>query len=158
MMEHMTLSKRNKLKHIEKAMSLLPQDGARPIDYAVANAGSMPSRQLSWLLLGGWLAVSVVLSAATGAPFIIGGLPLLAVYYAINQPRGLLLTDHGIALLQCGFLNGRPNLLVSLNHASMLTQRGETRAGATHVRLGNDLVWVRDADLHRLQTPAAPLV
>jgi hypothetical protein len=102
------------------------------------------------LLLGGWITITVVLSALLQGFAAVGGLPMLAIFFAVNNPRGVLLTDRGVALLKCGFLNGRPTDLVSVEVPEALTHTTEQQAGATRVHIGGHHIWVRDKDLAML--------
>jgi hypothetical protein len=89
------LRERVKRKHIESAIKVLPADGARPIDYALGGGGSMSPRMLVLALVGGWVVVTVLLSVALHTLVVIGAIPLVIVSFALNQPRGVLLSDRG---------------------------------------------------------------
>ena len=53
--DRMAMSNRTKRKHLDKARGLVPQDGARALDYALGGAGSLPPSLLRWALAGGWV-------------------------------------------------------------------------------------------------------
>jgi hypothetical protein len=151
------LSDRNKRKHMDKAVELLRGDGSRPIDYVMGGGGALPSNLLLGLVLLGAIGLSVAIYAATGTVTFIGGLVLVAVYFGLNQPRGVLLTDRGVASFRCGFLNGRPTDFVGGDHVQVLQQATERKAGARRVRIAGDQVWIKDKDADRFlaATPSA---
>ena len=150
----MAMSARNKRKHVEKAMKMLPADGSRPLDYALGGAGSLPPRLLVIAVIGGAFAISAALSFAAGGVVILGALPMLAVYFGVNRPRGVLLTDRGVASFRCGFLNGRPTDLIGVDAATVLDRPTEQRAGSSKVQIGREAVWLTNRDLTRFTTTA----
>jgi hypothetical protein len=143
----MALSARNRRKHLKKAVTLLPPDGAQPLDYALGGAGQLPPRLLSLALLGGWVVLTVLLSVVLQSIVVVGFLPMLVLFFLLNKPRGVLLTDRGVALLKCGILNGRPTDLISVDSVEALQRRAETRGGSTKIDVAGRPVWVRDKDL-----------
>jgi hypothetical protein len=143
------LSARNKRKHIDKALTFVPQDGARALDYSLGGAGGLPPTLLRWAFAGVWVALTIVLSVLLQTFAAVGVLPMIALFFAVNKPRGVLLTDRGMASLRCGFLNGRPTSLLGLAALTALDQRIERRSGSTKLQIGDDQVWLRDADLGR---------
>jgi hypothetical protein len=153
----MGLSARNRRKHMAKAMALVPQDGARPLDYALGGAGSLPPALLRWTIFGGWIAVTLVLSVLLKTFVAVGFLPMLGLFFLLNKPRGVLLSDRGLASLRCGFLNGRPTDLLGLGPLISLDQRLETKAENTKLQIGDDAVWLTHKDLARfLQVAPGP--
>ena len=154
------MSQRTKRKHMEKAAGLVPQDGARALDYALGGAGGLPPSLLRWGLLGGWLVVTLVLSVLLKTFVAVGVLPMIAIYFAVNKPRGVLLSDRGLASLRCGFFNGRPTGLLGLAPLTALDLRIEARSGSTKLQIGDDQVWLADKDLARFldaaPRPSAP--
>ena len=152
----MGLSARNRRKHIDKAMALLPADGARPLDYALGGAGGLPPTALRWALLAGWIGLTLVLSLALRTFAAVGVLPMLAMYFALNRPRGVLLSDRGLASLKCGFFNGRPTELAGLGPLTSLDRRLAGQANSTKLQIGADEVWVADKDLARFLDEAPP--
>jgi hypothetical protein len=151
----MGLSGRNKRKHITKAMTMLPA-GATPLDYALGGGGGMAPARLRWLMLGGWVALTVVLSLALRTFVAAGVLPVLAVWFAVNQPRGVLLSDHGLASFRCGFFNGRPDQLMGIDGLLSLDQRVASDGSSTKLRIGDDEVWLSHKDLARFLDVAPP--
>jgi hypothetical protein len=146
----MALSARNKRKHIKKALTLLPPSDAQPLDYAVGGGGALAPRFLGLMLLGGWVMITIVLSLVLRTFVAVGALPMLAVFFGVNHPRAVLLTDRGAALLKCGFLNGRPTELIGTDVAEAVARPGDHQAGATRIHLGGQHIWLRDKDLARL--------
>ena len=155
------MSQRTKRKHMEKAAGLVPQDGARALDYALGGAGGLPPSLLRWGLFGGWLVVTLVLSVLLKTFVAVGFLPMIAIYFAVNKPRGVLLSDRGLASLRCGFFNGRPTGLLGLAPLTALDQRIEARSGSTKLQIGDDQTWLADKDLARFldlaPRPGGPL-
>lgn len=149
------MSTRNKRKHVTKAMSMLPA-GATPIDYAVGGGGSIAPARLRWLMLGGWLAVTVIASLALQTFFAVGALPMIALYFAANRPRGVILSDHGLASFRCAFWNGRPDQLLGIDGLLSLDQRVAADGSSTRLRIGQDEVWLSDRDLERFLDVAPP--
>jgi len=151
----MALSARSKRKHVTKAMTMLPA-GATPLDYAVGGAGGMPPARLRWVMVGGWVIVTVVLSLALKTFVVVGVLPMIAVYFAVNKPRGVLLSDHGLASFRCGFVNGRPTQLLGLDGLLSLDKRVGVEGASTKLRVGDDQVWLTNRDLARFLDVAPP--
>jgi hypothetical protein len=151
----MALSARSKRKHVTKAMTMLPA-GATPLDYAVGGAGGMPPARLRWVMVGGWVIVTVVLSLALKTFVAVGALPMIAVYFAVNKPRGVLLSDHGLASFRCGFVNGRPTQLLGLDGLLSLDKRVGVEGASTKLRVGDDEVWLTNRDLARFLDVAPP--
>ncbi|MDQ1369295.1 MAG: hypothetical protein QOF20_1648 [Acidimicrobiaceae bacterium] len=147
----MALRERVKRKHIESAIKVLPADGARPIDYALGGGGSMSPRMLVLALVGGWVVVTVLLSVALHTLVVIGAIPLVIVSFALNQPRGVLLSDRGVALLRRSFLTSRPEAVVGLDSSASLGRAVKQQAGYTRIQVGPGQVWVKDSDLTRLR-------
>ena len=104
---------------------------------------------LRWGLLGGWLVVTLVLSVLLKTFVAVGVLPMIAIYFAVNKPRGVLLSDRGLASLRCGFFNGRPTGLLGLAPLTALDLRIEARSGSTKLQIGDDQTWLADKDLAR---------
>jgi hypothetical protein len=151
----MNLSARNKRKHAEKAMRLLPAGNDRPIEYAIGGGGSAPPRVIGMWVVGGGVAFCVAVSLLVHGVVIVGALPMLAVYFAINEPRGVLLTERGAALFKSSFLNGQPSSLLALDASTALGRPVSRRAGSTRIQIGNQLVWLRDQDLSTFQSQFA---
>lgn len=152
----MGLSQRNRRKHITKAMTMLPA-GTNPLDYAVGGGGSAPPRLLGLATIGGAAALSVLASMLLHSVTIIGALPMLAVYFAINKPRGVLLSDRGLALFTCGFLNGRPNQLLGTTDLTPLAGGSSPRAGSLHLSMGEHPVWLPERDVARFRSATRPV-
>ena len=146
----MALSARNKKKHMAKAISMLPQDGFRPLDYSLGGGGTYPPAQLRLIILVGWLVVTAVISVLLQTLVIVGFLPMLFLYYALNNPRGVLLADRGLASFKCSFWNGRPTKLEGMGPLTSLDQRAETRGSNTKLQIGTDAVWLSHRDLNRM--------
>lgn len=123
--------------------------GALPLDYALGGGGGMAPTRLRWVVFGGWLAVAVSLSLVLDTPIAVGLLPTIAIYFAVNKPRGVLLTDHGLASLQCGFFNGRPTQVLGLDGLASLDQRVAVEGTSTRLQVGPDQVWLHNKDLKR---------
>jgi hypothetical protein len=153
----MGISRRTKVKHVQKAMTMLPA-GAAPLDYAVGGAGSMPPSHLRWLMLAGWAGLTLVLSLLFKTFVFVGALPLIAIYFAVNQPRGVLLSDKGLASFRCGFVNGRPNQLLGIDGLTSMDRRVATEGSNTRLRIGDDEVWLSNRDLRRFLDIAPPPV
>ncbi len=152
----MGMSQRTKRKHMEKAAGLVPQDGARILDYALGGAGGLPPSLLRWALGAGWLALTLVLSVLLQTFVSVGFLPMIAIYFAVNKPRGVILSDRGLASLRCGFFNGRPTGLLGLAPLTALDQRIDARSGSTKLQIGDDQTWLADKDLARFLDLAPP--
>jgi hypothetical protein len=148
----MNLSARNKRKFTEKAVKLLPPgSGAQPVDLGVGGGGSLSPRRNIALCLGAAVAGSVGLSALTGGVVVIGWLPALILYYAINQPRAVLATDRGVALLRRGFLTGAPTGLLSMGAPAALQQPTDRAWGESRFEVDGKAVWLKDADADALR-------
>ncbi len=147
----MALRERTKRKHMEAAAALLPRDGAQPLDYALAAGSRMAPQLLSAAVIGGWLVVTVVLSLLLHTAVIIGAIPVLVVFFALKQPRGVIVTNHGIGLLRTSFWNGRPDATIGLDGAAALNQVLRRQGGYTQVQVANNPVWLKETDRRRLQ-------
>lgn len=153
----MGLSKRNKRKHLEKAMGMVPAGSGEPVDYALGGGGRWPPTQLAWMVIGGLVGLSVLLSLLLGGLTVVGVLPALAVYFALNNPRGVVVTTTGVASMSCSFLNGRPNRLLAWDARAALNTEHGSASGYTRIAIGQDAVWVKTRDLTALRAPSPPL-
>jgi len=97
-----------------------------------------------------------VLSLALKTFVVVGVLPMIAVYFAVNKPRGVLLSDHGLASFRCGFVNGRPTQLLGLDGLLSLDKRVGVEGASTKLRVGDDEVWLTNRDLARFLDVAPP--
>ena len=151
----MALSARNKRKHITKAMTMLPA-GATPRDYALGGGGGVSPARLRWLAVAGWVGLTLVLSLVFQTLVVVGALPVIAAWFAVNKPRGVLLSDHGLASFRCGFFNGRPDQLLGIDGLMALDRRVASEGSTTRLRIGHDEVWLGNKDLGRFLEVAPP--
>jgi hypothetical protein len=151
----MGLSQRTKRKHVEKAMALLPA-GATPLDYAAGGGGAMSPSRLRAFMIVGWIGLTLLLSMLLKTLVMVGALPMIAIYYAAAKPRGVLLTDHGLASLRRGFFNGRPDQVLGRDGLLCLDHRVGTDGSNTRLQIGEDQVWLSDRDLARFLDVAPP--
>lgn len=149
--DDMALNARTKRKHIEAAVKFIPVDEAHPLDYAAGGGGAWSPSLLTIALLGGWVVVTILLLMALHSFIIIGILPVAGVFFALNQPRGVLLTDHGVAALHRNFLNSRPDAIVGLDSAATLDRAVRHQVGYTKIHVATSTVWLKDSDLRRLR-------
>lgn len=152
----MNLSRRNKRKHIEKAVTMLPAGAGDPLDYRLGGGGSWPPKLLIWAVVGGLVGLSALLSVALGSVTVVGVIPALVVFFALTNPRGVLVTTAGVASLSCSFLNGRPNRLLAWDTWEALTRVVDERSGHTRIAVGRDPVWLKNGELAELRGAVGP--
>jgi hypothetical protein len=150
-----SLGEQARQRRMTEAMALLGRDDVRAVDYRVVGTGGLPPRRL--LLVVGGVALAIVAVIAVAAQVLItgGALPVVAVcviYQVLNRPRGLLVTDRGMALLQLSPFSGRPKpMLDGLVDTDGLDQPVETSSVYGRIRVGEHTAWVKIEDLQRLQ-------
>jgi hypothetical protein len=144
---------RQRRKHLTKAQKLIPE--AKVQDYVFAVTGPYPVTANLWLLVGA-VGITVLLSAATGQFVAPGGLLILGVKYLLNEPRGIVLADHGVAVVKRGFVTGKPGSVLVRVAASVLEAPiVETHGKHTKIRIADQELWLKSGEHNRLRTAAS---
>ena len=147
----MAMTERNRRKSVQAAQKLLP--GVNITGYAVGRAGSNPTLVVL-AMLGTLVVVVGGLMALTGTLILPGAIPVLLVQHALSPPRGVVVTDQGVALARRSVWTGRPAGIVS-TMAHGYVQPTETSMGRVKVMVGHEPVWLptrEEAILRRAMT------
>jgi hypothetical protein len=134
----MPLNDRNRRKHMAAAQKLLPNGTA--FGYAIGRSGANPSVVVTAMVVTS-LAFSVVLLVATGSFVIVGLLPMLVVQHFISPPRGIVVTDAGVALTKRSLMNGMPHDVVA-TMAHGYVHPSEVSLGQVKILVGTEPVWM----------------
>jgi hypothetical protein len=149
-----SLRQRSRDLRMHEAALLSGHTGVGLQDYDMVAGSARPPRMDLAVVLGGTAAVVAGLWLTTGVVVAGGGLPALAVYalyIALKQPRGLLISDDGVMLFGVGFWTLRPKAVLSGPvQTSTLTHPVEDRFGSVRIAVGDQLVWVNPKTLRRM--------
>jgi hypothetical protein len=140
------ISERSRRRSIEAARGLLPPN---PIQsYATAVTGQYPP-MVTGALLGGWAALFAASIALIGGVIVPGGLVVFAIKHALNNPRGVLVVDGGVALMRRSFVHGRPNAVEALLPTGSILPRS-SRGSYVELQVGPEVVWMHKKEYDRL--------
>ena len=148
----MSLSNSNRKAGLKKAQKMIPE--SRVVAYIVGRTGPQPV--LAGLaLLGGFVAISLLIMVATGAVLVPGLLVFVVVQHFLTPPRSLIVCDHGLALTKRSLLNGRPEDIVArLPHAAV--EGIEKEAGRFRLDLGVEHIWLTKLEEGLLREALTP--
>jgi len=135
----MALSARSRRSRIQDVGRLLGD--STPIrGYGQAVEGPSPAQTITVLLLGA-VVFALVVSLAVGGFVAPGFLVLLFVYWAINPPRAVALTDDSVVLLKRSRLTAKPTAVIGRFPLDVLTSVGPN-GSYWRFLMGSDNVWV----------------
>jgi len=133
-------SDRARRKSIEAARPQL-HPTSQPLAYAIGVGGPSPGRTLG-LVLGGAVAVTVALSALTGGFVAPGMVAVVAVFWAVNPPRGLVVTTNGVAVMKRSMLTGKPTEMRLLAPLAALATPVQRSGPWSAYGVGPEEVWL----------------
>jgi hypothetical protein len=143
-------------KGVAKTQELLGGQGTCRM-YAFGVTGPEPRRSW-WFIVGGLIAVCVVIAVTTGRLIAPGILGVGLLRLAVNTPRGVGVADEGVVVTRESFWNARPvSIVVLLSLDALFAQVGATKS---HVRLqlGAEQIWLRRKEHEILVAAVRPTV
>jgi len=142
------LRRRQRQRLAKKVQKVLPD--VRILGVGVGTAGPDP-RLLLWAFLGGYLAITLLVSLALRTFVAPGGLLSLAVFFAVSRPRYVVLTDRGVAVLKRGILRGTPKDVTARVDAGILERASAVSHERRQLDLGSERVWIKDSEVRALR-------
>ncbi|MGH9021529.1 MAG: hypothetical protein ACRDV9_00255 [Acidimicrobiia bacterium] len=143
----MSLSERYQRKSIQQAQVLLG-DEVKVLDHAPGYAGPHPYVTVCAIVIP-----VLLLALLTGR--LIGGIPIILAGYAVNKPRGLVLTNQGVTVFKRSVLVGRLTQPIATLPAESLTAvSAPAQMGYLRIPLAAERVWIRDKDQRRMTSGA----
>ena len=134
----MAISKRNRTKASLASQKLLPE--SRVVWYAPGRSGPQPTIT-GWSIVGGFVGLSALVAAATGAVIFPGWLLLIGLHHLLCPPRGVVICEHGVAVVSRSFVTGRPNRLI--NRFGIAEVRPIEKSGnQVRMAIGAEQVWL----------------
>jgi hypothetical protein len=134
----MTVSKRTRKKATQASQKLLPE--TRVVWYAPGRSGPQPTFA-GWSIVGGFVAFSALIAATTGLVVFPGWLLLIGIHHLVCPPRGLVICEHGIAVVSRSFVTGKPNRLVDRIGIAAVRPIA-TSGNQVHLAIGADQMWL----------------
>ena len=120
----MALSKRTRAKRLATAEDIVDTDG-HVVAYAQGVTGPHPTTSML-VMLGTLGLVVLVLVVTTGQYVIPGALAIWTARYYLNGPRGVAVTDRGVALMRGSFWTLKPTVVLAKVPLTTLEPTRET--------------------------------
>jgi hypothetical protein len=146
----MAISARTRRKRTAATQKLLPD--MTIISYSDAVSGPNP-KQVSLGIVGGAVAISLVVFALTHLVVFPGLLVLILVKNAINPGRGVVVDNFGVAIVERAIITGRPKRSlrrIPRDHIPPF----EAKGALSMMALGEPL-WLTKGERHELETGLA---
>lgn len=143
----MSLSERYQRKSIQQAQAVLG-DEVKVLDHAPGYAGPHP-----YLTAAGIIGAVLLMALLTGR--LLGGIPIILAGYAINKPRGVVLTDRGFTVFKRSiFLGKLTEPMATLPATALTVEGGPKQMGYLRIPLAAERVWIREKDQRRMTSGA----
>ena len=115
---------------------------SEPKAYAIGVAGPPPGRTLAWVI-GGSVASTALLSTLAGGLVGPGVLVVMILFWALNPPRGVVVTSNSAVVMKRSMFNGKPTTVLEVAHLASAATPSTDRSGPwlAH-QLGAERVWL----------------
>jgi hypothetical protein len=150
----MAIGRRTRKKGLLASQELLGSN-TRAIAYGMGLAGPDPRATTACMVVGA-VGLAAFFLFVAGAIAIPGALALALIYYAIDQPVAVVVTNTGVAILTRSVVTGRPRkLLFSISHGVLADSQVQTTW--RFVKLPAERVWLRKREFEFLSLATASL-
>ena len=148
----MALSTSARKKHAQQAITLLPP-GTTMRAYVIGRAHARITNEA---IIGGVIfAVAFIVALMLGYILIPGGLLALYVFHQTRPPRGVAVTDQGLAVLGRNLWNSRPNKVIALLPPARIGPAAPS--GSVVVQLGTERITFTNKELRMLADATASM-
>lgn len=143
-------STKQRLRQAQAAAKLLDPSTTH-IDYVVARGHARLATQT--IVIGGVFVVGFVIALAMGYIIVPGALLAFYIYYSALPPRGVVVADQGVAVLNRSLWTNRPNRLISLlTHEQMAQVKAIAKGSKAEMAFGSERLTFSKGEWARFST------
>lgn len=152
------MRQRTRNKRLRASQTLLGST-TRAMAYGIGLMGPDP-RQTTIYIVGGAIVLVILFAVVAGPVVIPGVLALALIFYAIDQPAAVVVTNTGVAILTRSVFTGRPKKLLSVVPLSDVAD-SRVQPSGSFVELPSERIWLRKREFEFLasaaRAPAHPI-
>jgi hypothetical protein len=102
-------------------------------------------------VVGGAVATTVAVSALAGTFVGPGVIAVMAVFWALDPPRGVVVTSNSVTVMKRSMLTGKPTTVVEVAHLASALAPPASRSGPWSAHdLGRERVWLTRTEAARM--------